>query len=364
MENIEKILKEKPREVSGSKTAKRYNYQKDFSLFLLLENHLKKQDYVFLFDFHDDLLMLDSETDPKGIDFYQIKTKASGEWSIADLVRRNKSALSILGKLYQNKIDFADLTNSLNYVSNARFKFQKLSDGTTSQEKSEIKCIELNLKDLKKIKEKLKEEHQLNEDPDVESNTTFTVSSLSLDDSSTHCEGAISQLLNKINPEHSVNANLAYKKLFNEINRKTEFNVQSITFDDFSHLIEKKGISKSMFEEILQVVGVYKSSEQLWTEIESSLSNSGLGYLELKQMKSSWRKMNALLLGLKNNTPLIKIVDSVKAKTDQIASEKKYESMNLKDLVDVIFIELNDLESNQFDELFIRSLIIKQLKDD
>lgn len=75
MEIQKGLLELKPREEVGSKTSSKYSFQHDLSLFILLENHDKLDDYVYLFDFHDDLVKLNSSVNPSAIDFFQIKTK-------------------------------------------------------------------------------------------------------------------------------------------------------------------------------------------------------------------------------------------------------------------------------------------------
>ena len=101
----EKLLKSQPREEAGSKTSRKYQFQKDLSLYILIQEHEKRDDYLFLFDFHEDLVIADSSTSPNLLDFYQIKSKDSkGNWTIKRLIRREKDKFSILGKLYNNKI--------------------------------------------------------------------------------------------------------------------------------------------------------------------------------------------------------------------------------------------------------------------
>jgi hypothetical protein len=142
--NLEQnILNLKPREESGSKTARKFTFQKDLSLFLLLTLHEKKEDYVFLFDFHEDLVVLDSSSKPDKMDFFQIKSKDSGNWTISSLTKSEKNKLSILGKLYTNKLKFSHNTNSLNFISNAHFSFKKLNNGDDSLKKSFIKAVTL-----------------------------------------------------------------------------------------------------------------------------------------------------------------------------------------------------------------------------
>ena len=63
----------RPRENSGSRSANRFDFQRDWSLCHLLELHDKGGEYVMVFEHHDDLATLDSEADPQKIKLVQIK---------------------------------------------------------------------------------------------------------------------------------------------------------------------------------------------------------------------------------------------------------------------------------------------------
>lgn len=74
------ILKDKivaviPREKAGPTSSSRFDYQKDWSICKLIESHNNANDYVIIFDWHDDLIIMDSENNPTKVSFYQIKGK-------------------------------------------------------------------------------------------------------------------------------------------------------------------------------------------------------------------------------------------------------------------------------------------------
>src|SRR5690348_12284908 len=89
------LIDKKVRENSGSISSNGFDYQKDWSICKLLEEHQKSKDYTLLFDFHEDLVVLDSELNPVHADFYQIKTKKTGSWTMHQLLRRQNSKTSI-----------------------------------------------------------------------------------------------------------------------------------------------------------------------------------------------------------------------------------------------------------------------------
>lgn len=349
------ILNIKPREESGSSTSGKYDYQKDLSLFLLLKKHESLDDYVFLFDFHEDLLILDSASEPLKIDFYQIKSKNSGQWTIRNFTKAEKDKLSIIGKLYNNKVNFEEHVNSLNFISNANYSFKDLKDGSKSNQREEITADLLDSKDLESIDSSITKEHSLTSS-EFQTLGAFHVSILSNKDSGTHCVGELNRLINILNPENSINSELAYKQIINEISRKTRTTISDKSINNLNDLIELKGISKSLFIEYLKQAGLYRSINDEWTEVKSSLEACNMGHLEIQKYKKSWVDMSARLLKDTNNIPLNNLKKEI---TSVIKREK--ENGGLTDsmkLIEIIKHCHNFISSDIYDEYFIKCLII------
>ena len=354
------ILELKPREESGSKTARKYNFQKNLSLFLLLSNHEKKDDYVFLFDFHDDLIILDSSVNPNKIDFYQIKSKDSGNWTEKLLTKSVNNKLSITGKLYLNKISFEKTTNSLNFISNAKYSFKTLTNGDESLKKIKIKASELDEQVLQKFEDAIKKEHSLAK-VEFKDLANFHVTNLSNSDSSTHCLGELSKLINKINPNNNINAELACKQVFNEISRRTENTVGDKSFSELEELIEIKGISKKQFLDFLNKAGLYKSIEQEWSEIKSSLELCYIGQIELIKYRKNWRDLCATIIKDSNNILLENLKKDINNLIDtEIANGGISNSFNLLEIVNYCH---DKIKSSFYEEYFIKCLIIKIINE-
>ncbi|MBS1571684.1 MAG: DUF4297 domain-containing protein [Bacteroidetes bacterium] len=360
---IDKLITLKPREEAGSKTSRKYRFQKDLSLFLLLENHSSLSDYVFLFDFHEDLVIFDSSTSPSKANFYQIKSKdGSGNWTIKGLTSSEKDKLSILGKLYLNKISFPDNVESLNFISNSKFSFKELKDKSDSKIVALIKGKNLHDDDISECNKKLIDEHKLPKDTDFENYTNFHSTILSNSDSSTHCIGKLNTLINTINPANKINPELAYKQVINEISIKTENTISTSPVENITELITLKGITKKMFLKYLEEAGLYKSIEEEWVEIKQSLETCGIGYKELMKYKASWREMSATLINESNSIPLQKLVDDIAVliQEDSINSVA-VEKMNLLEIVNHTY---SKLQKSVYDEYLVKCLVIKQLNEE
>ena len=124
----DKLKTIKPRENAGSMASNRFDFQKNWAICKLIELSNLNEDFVLAFEFHEDIIVFDSSENPNFIDFYQIKTKNSGKFNLSALLKKqlqkNGNGNSILGKLFNNKLNFEEETKSLNLVSNTFFSFK------------------------------------------------------------------------------------------------------------------------------------------------------------------------------------------------------------------------------------------------
>lgn len=123
---LREAIQKVPREQSGSKTSNRFEFQEDWALLKLMELHETWSDYVMVFDYHDDILIMKNELSPTAMTFYQLKSKGSGNWTLAKLTSRQEAKgetnlLSIFGEMYNCKLTFPSNEVELNFVSNAKF---------------------------------------------------------------------------------------------------------------------------------------------------------------------------------------------------------------------------------------------------
>ena len=88
MSFAERLISEPQREKSGETGYERYDYQALWGLALIFEHHGSTEDYAIAFEFHDDIVLLDSASSPTRARFYQVKTKDKGHWTLSDLYRR------------------------------------------------------------------------------------------------------------------------------------------------------------------------------------------------------------------------------------------------------------------------------------
>lgn len=347
-----------PQEESGSKTSRKYDFQKDLSLYLMIEFYNKRDDFVFLFDFHDDLAVLDSESQPKQIDFYQIKSKDRGNWTITKLSKaKGKQKYSIIGKLYLNKINFQKYAKRLTFITNTNFNFGKLKDGRNTIGLTKIDARDLENGNISIFNKRIKKEHRLSSNPKFEELTTFEVTKLSNKDSQTHCIGAINILVNQINKNNQVNPELAYKQIINEVGRKTNSTVLDISLGNLSDLFELKGISRDMFIKFLNKAGLYSNIDDNWSVIQMSLQQSNIGHGELLKFKTAWRELNLSYIGESHNFLFQDAIEQVKnVIDDEFGKGSIHDSIDLKSVIETCY---RKIKIEKYDEYFIKCLIIK-----
>lgn len=363
MEFKDKIVNTKPRENSGPTSSSRFDYQKDWGICKLLECHQTKSDYLIVFDWHNDLVILDSENNPAKISFFQIKGKQSGNWSVSSLIKSDNDKdgnplLSIIGKLYDCKLKYEFETTSLNFVSNARFSVG-LEDNSSSTSKNEICIIELTKAEKIKITNKIKEEHKLKADPVYEDITFFKVLDLSLDDSKIHTQGKISDFFETLCPGLKLSIPTIYKLLFDEVKRRTNYNKEILTFND---LIANKALGKNQFENIINAAGLKKDYYEIWNRAEILLNTCGFTFQKLNSLKKAWTKLEIERMN-PANTYLYNIVEKINKIVIDNSSDVSMQHLNLLESIEFIFdkfYEKNKLPLG-YDNDFIKAIILSKL---
>ena len=355
----DRIVSTRPRENSGSVSSSRFDYQKDWSLCKLIDTHTTSTDYIVIFDWHEDLLIMDSETTPNKISFYQIKGKKSGNWSATSLLSSEKGSdglplLSILGKLYDCKSKFDIETGSLNFVSNARYNV-KLDSGESSLSKDSICIIELTKKEKEQILRKVKEEHKLKHDPKFEDITFLKVVDLSLDDSSVHAKGKITDFLEGLFPGKNFNVPSVYRMLFDEVKRRANYNKEILTFKD---LVNNKGIAKSQFEDIIRATGIKKDYKEIWKRAESELLSNSVSFQDRRKLNQSWTELELAKME-PNNQVLFDLVSKVKSIIEH-EENGSLVGINLSQQVDVVLKRTKETIKipTGYDDYFLKAVIL------
>lgn len=235
-------------------------------------------------------MILDGENEPSRIEAFQVKT-ASSNWTVNSLLKREQGKSkppnllpSILGKLYDLKKRLPSDVKLLQFVSNTSVSVKLKKDGKTHRDAQHTKFADLNGTEANAIRCKLKEEHSLPEEPDLDGILEFAVSEIPVKEHATHGAGRLAEFLDALFPKKQFSTVPLYKALLSEVSLRNNNQRQINSFDD---LILHKSISRSSFNRILGAVGV-TSAQTTWQEVGDRLNVEGMSISELSALKKEW----------------------------------------------------------------------------
>lgn len=283
MDAFDEIIAKIPTDVGGATADNGFTFQKNWALLKLLELEDSGQSYVIIFDYHDDIMILDSEKNASKIDFFQVKTSIN-YWKTSDLCKVEKDAngklkKSFLGKLINHFLEFGNtrdvffVTN--NYVAKSLFESKVDSHGDI------LSFVQFSEKQKKEIKSKL--QNELNtEISDVWLKHLYVVQNqLNLRNSTDMLVGRISSFLQKHIGASEVNPKAFYEVLFAEVTRRNDYK-------DFckskKEILENKAVSKSQFADYIQGIRNFKSFETRCQNVLSELKE-GPTFSERRKIK-------------------------------------------------------------------------------
>ena len=113
----------------------------------------------------------------------------------------------------------------------------------------------------------------------------FERTSLNLDDHVAHTKGRLAEFFENQFPTETINIALAYRAIFDEIKRKTNFE----RIDDARQdIIKTKGLSKRSFNEMLAIITNQRSNAELWGDASQILLSEGCNGLMLRKIRNCW----------------------------------------------------------------------------
>lgn len=291
MNAFDSIVAKKPRENAGALAANRFAYQLDWGLKKLLELEESNQPYTIIFDYQDDILVLDSDEEPNYIDFYQVKTNAAaGGWSKAQLTKvphaktskepvqgdlfsqpsddvEEEGKYSKIAKLLIHSLDFPKNARDFFFVTNANFG-GTLIKGREYNRAQEIGFAQLSQEAQNDIKQKIKAELPDLDDSAFE-HLHFIKNQISIEDHEKTIIGFLTDFLNKHIPKAKVSVRPVYDTLMGEIRKRNDYEVIPNSVDD---LVKNKAFTKTQFHEFLKGLETYENIEGKKSIIQNNLS--------------------------------------------------------------------------------------------
>jgi len=284
----EKLVKTAPRDKSGSRTSDRFRYQRNWALCRILSIHKTTDDYLITFDYHEDVSICDSASQPTKIRAYQIKTKDSGGWTANALVKQEKGENgplpSILGKLYTLRVQFGEEVDHIAFVSNQQLS-TKL-EGTKKKpplDKSVTKFEELDKESRSSIETALATELG-GKVVKLSGLFQFELSDLPLKGHDTHARGKLSEFLHELYPDAEFSIVPIYNSLLSEIELRNNNSETTGCFEDY---VQKKSLSRDRFSELLVIAGAAPKKPK-WDPIQHRLDTELFPVGVVKNLHKAW----------------------------------------------------------------------------
>jgi hypothetical protein len=295
-------LASRPREVAGSVSSNRFDYQKDWAICALVDLFASGNKFLLLLDYHEDVVILDSHEEPTTAVFFQIKTMKSGNWTVRALTRKATGKSSILEKLYTNHHLCGQGALTLRFASNQGLSC-KLVDGSSALGVDVVQFSDLSIAEKERI-------HRCLEGPSaivccLEGLRKIQIerSFLPLVDHAIFAKGKVAEFLDSIFPGKAIPSKSAYLVLFDEVRRRTN---EELTSADFSDFAARKGIGRDSVQAIINLVADQVDASNVWTDVSNLLTAEGIQPRALATLRSEWRTYLVQRMDV-SNTALAKL---------------------------------------------------------
>lgn len=282
-----------------------FELQLCYGLKLLFSRYANTDDFVVLFEFHDDLALILNPENPSEIKFYQLKSYAN-DLTLASLLKREKSKKapklgktetkdSVIEKLYSNIEKFGSMASSADLVSATHCKAPKTSDKILHKER--FTFDELSLHDQTEIITLLKARFESSEiDKASLAKIGYSKVQISKEEHLQIVKGAVHDFLLTVTgtDEQPLEALTATIK---EICRKKQIKKASDVSPVYSEAIKQKGVSKSEISQWISTAKNYRKCPP-WSDILLELTD--LSLQERITLKNALEDYKTLILNSEN----------------------------------------------------------------
>lgn len=284
---FQKILDTPTDEKTGAHAKRGFRYQDWWSTLKTFELWSKSNlDFVIGTEVKEDLIVLDSFTNPTLIEFYQIKKKETGLWKINELTQTFKRVKaeekSILSKLYERHLSFYPIPSKLFFVSNAKLKALNIENIEIEHSKSNFKN-DLHTNIINTIDIKLKKQLHLIEQNTIDySILNFEITNMSVDEPETHVMGKVLNL-NESNkfPKNLKNIKIAVNYIANEFGKMSS-NTNYAT--NINQILERCMTRDNLEDIISNIEKTKKTLEDYMSLGLSELEKEGYSFLKRRKL--------------------------------------------------------------------------------
>lgn len=276
------------KERGGRHGGKGHEFQRYWALCHLLQVDLKKDDYLLLLEFIEDVAVMNSDIAPDKMELFQLKKKegSPSKWTKATLAKPPKEGKSILAKLHDSKSIAKDETSAIAFVSNAPVEL-KLSSGDDPMGLSEFSASQIDAGLLTDLKSSVAKELGCDVGEIDFANLKFIRSPLAMDDLENHATGRVSTFLATKFPDHSPRADVLCKAIYSEIKVKATSTEEAANFGDLKRI---RGISKQQFSAMVALTLSRKSDSDVIAGFLTGLAQESVPYVQRDAIKKAARR--------------------------------------------------------------------------
>lgn len=351
------LLQTPPRDLSGPLASDRFLYQQTWALCHLLELHKSGNDYVVIFDHHEDVATLDSEDQPTKLLGYQIKTKDSGRFTVAALLKQEKGSgnpasllPSILGKLFDLKVRFPTEVKLLVILSNTSVSVRLKSYGKIHYDQELTTFSELDPVVRDAIVLGLQKELSLQLKPVLDGLLEFRKADIPIKGHDTHATGKLADFLQDLFPEQEFRIIPLFRALLSEVTSRNNNLDLNATYDDF---LKHKTLSRRRFTEVLRQAGVSSRKVDV-REVSQRLNAEEAPFPLVGGIRRDW---DAVMLDrlAKRDIPHLRLWESVRDAVNNHVGEQRLLDLIAKATLEVLARLKKDWA---FSENYIKTCIV------
>lgn len=370
MSSLDILAGTKPKENAGPRAANRFSYQVNWGLKKLIELETNDEDYVMVFDYHDDIVVCNSDKQSDFMDFYQIKSKMNDNWTLAllnkapaelsddegDKVNVGKSKIpkmSMLAKLLSHTKVFehtrrvyfvttSKLSKSIYKKTNDIVEFSKLEDNSQQSIKKNIE------KEIGKL------------DEESYKKLFFIQNQMSVNSYQETMIGVLTKFLKEKFNTTATDIGVVYDNIISQLMAKNNYESEISSKDN---LLLHKAISHKDFRNYLNGLTYLKSFEQIVEKIIKELSNCSIQFYEKHQVKQCLHTISTELKDYENDE-LQRLLALINSKLELMQPDEHDTDLwaYANRIFDIIQLEYNNYK--EYSELYIKSLILYKYEKD
>jgi hypothetical protein len=269
------MFDKKVRENAGAQTRARYDFQAHIAMLKIFDLHEQANEYRVILDHFDDVVVVEKSLTGDLIDFYQVKAKNGGDWTITALTRCKESAASpssIIGKMYQNAVIFGEATRSIRFLSNAGFKVTDVDGKPFSVDTDRIAASAIHADEQQSIETALDSDFPPPRTPHCTGILFLERTPLSTTAQATFVTGRLVEMLSEIGEDENLPARAIYQTIYANVAVKSGRSGSYSSEDEF---IADKAITRDDVTRVLQKAGATNRFRAWWPQLANEAAAAG-----------------------------------------------------------------------------------------